>query len=112
MANQVWKPTKEDAVNIRNHAKDYANSGWVKVELGLRCKLRDDSVPYSANYMLVGGFEESDLADFISWADFLKKGVELNPCGNAALDFYVSDRNGLVGNIGVHISAGKITKLD
>lgn len=112
MSNQIWKPTAEDCLNIRNHAKDYANSGWVKLELGLRCKLRDDSVPYSPNIMLVGGFEESDLADFISWADFRKNGVELNTCGNAELDFYVYDRSGLVGNIGVYIGAGKITKLD
>lgn len=101
---KTWKPTADQAREIRDYAKMRSGSGWVKLELGERHNIvNQDDDRSSGNYALFGDFENSDLYDFISWADFRKNGVELTTDGKAELDFYVHDRVELNCNINVTV---------
>lgn len=109
----TWKPTAEQSREIRDYAKMRAGTGWVKLELGEKVNTNLDAcargaVEYTPNVMLFTDDIHNDngsydLADFIQWDEFRKKGVELTEDGQAYLDFYVYDRVELNCNISVHV---------
>ncbi|WCO81990.1 hypothetical protein vBPpSSYP_8 [Pseudomonas phage vB_PpS_SYP] len=91
---KTWKPTAEQAKEIRNYAKMRAGTGWVTLELGE--KVNDEKS--SANIMLLtadiyNDKNSFDQNDFIVWERFRKEGVPLASNGQAFLDFYVYDKN-------------------
>ncbi len=96
------KITKEAARIIRETCEAACRKeGQVlrRIEAGKRCALTLKVDP-SINIRIVDktkDWEDSDLFDFVSWAEF-KKGVPDEGDGNALVDFYCYDREGLCTN--------------
>jgi hypothetical protein len=113
----TWKPTPEECKLIRKSAENYARKR-VKLEVGTRYNVNDSTVPESSNLYLVTqdrkGWNDTDLADTISWSDFKKNGVPLTLQGEALVDFYVyslgSDGE-LETNVCVRYSLGRIQEV-
>lgn len=109
---KMWKPTADECKKIRDYTKQEVRA-LSRMELGTRINTQDTSETVSSNIAIVAkteNWQDTDLADLISWADF-RKGVELTEDGRAILDFYCYSREGLETNISVYYKDGAIFKL-
>lgn len=106
------KPNREECRIIRKAAEDACRKEGqrlVRVEAGKRCALTLDVEP-SINIFLVDptpDWEDSDLFDFVSWADF-KRGFDAHGSGGGMVDFYCYDREGLCTNIQARFDGGRL----
>nr|DAF93631.1 MAG TPA: hypothetical protein [Myoviridae sp. ctshb19] len=108
----VWKPTAEQCAQIRAVAKRGC-SGLRRIELGTRVSLTDHELPTSINVARVAKtekWEDTDLFDMRTWADF-RKGVELTDDGRAVLDLFLYDQWGLDSHAIVYYKDGAIVKV-
>jgi len=108
---RTWKPTPAQLKLIREYCAkvERRTPGQVVLEVGERLNLDDGRV--SANLYLVtrdSGWDDTDLHDYVSWAEFRSYGVPLNHQGKAMVDFYISSRSfdgrgELLGNAQVYV---------
>lgn len=105
---KVWKPTIHEKRAIRTVAATSENrlGSTVHIEIGERYPLTRAGDP-SINVLLVGGVEDSDLNQPVSWTE-LDRGVPLDSNGAAVVDFYVyeklvGDHGDLLTNVQAHV---------
>ncbi len=103
------RPTADEFAAIRTAAKQVTTRTVHHVELGKRYGFKVDHAP-SINLLQVDvtkDWEESDLDDFVSWADFRAAGIPSDD-GRATVDFYVYSSEGLEGNCQAVFIGGRL----
>jgi hypothetical protein len=115
----IWKPTKVECELIKKAAvmESSPHSSRVTLEPGIRYNREpgNDSKPESINIALVtamtdGSWDDTDLSEHTTWMDF-KRGVELTADGKAIVDFYIYNRDGLLGNVIANYEDGKLASI-
>ncbi|MNE35312.1 hypothetical protein D3C80_1290640 [compost metagenome] len=113
----LWIPSREDIALIKHYASEETGlaAGRLILEPGAKFNIDDDDVITNINIALVtkctdDSWEDTDLFSCYELTEF-KKGVELTADGKAIIDFYVSNKDGLHGNVAVYYSAGRIDKI-
>ena len=106
----IWKPKASDLKSIRAYA---AKSEWLKPNaLIIEAAFREntDTGQTDLNVLALGGFEQTDLSDFLPWSSFRGYPVKLTDDGKAEVDFYVKKRPGpwesegeLLTNVQAHV---------
>lgn len=114
-----YKITQVEADAIRSVARRVSGYSHVRLDVGIREHLTDDTRPRNVNIALVSDlptWEDTDLFDYQPWADF-RKGVELTADGRGTVDIYVmtaplfgGDAE-LLDNITAHFEGGRLARV-
>lgn len=112
-----WIPSREDIALIKQAASTETGLalGRLILEPGARFNIDDESLERNINIALVTKFsndswDDTDLDSPYDLVEFLR-GVTLTDDGKAIIDFYVSNKDGLHGNVVVYYSAGRIDRI-
>lgn len=112
-----WIPSREDITLIKQAASTETGlaAGRLILEPGARFNIDDEDVNTNINIALVtkstdDSWEDTDLFSCYELTEF-KRGVTLTDSGAAIVDFYVSNKDGLHGNVTVYYSDSKIQKI-
>lgn len=126
MTPKIWKPTQAECDLIKRAAslesEPKVSVGALRLEPGIRYNLNEGPYLQTINIAALSSgkaMEETDLADFGTWAEF-RAGVKLTEDGRAIVDFYIvprseamAQRTGerLLGNVVVFYEGGQITQI-
>jgi hypothetical protein len=112
-----WIPSREDIALIKQAASTETGlaAGRLILEPGARFNIDDENVERNINIALVtkcadDSWDDTDLDSPYDLTEF-KRGVTLTDNGAAIVDFYVSNKDGLHGNVTVYYSDNKIQKI-
>ena len=116
-----WIPSREDIALIKQAASTETGlaAGRLILEPGRRCNIMFDGVDSNINIALVTRQLDAD-EDWPEDTDLecpedltvFKRGVTLTDDGKAIIDFYVSNKDGLHGNVTVYYNDSKIQKIE
>ena len=116
-----WIPSREDIALIKQAASTETGlaAGRLILEPGRRCNILVDDVESHINIATVtrcadidnDWHDDTDLECPEDLTEF-KRGVTLTDDGKAIIDFYVSNKDGLHGNVTAYYSDNKIQKIE
>lgn len=116
-----WIPSREDIALIKHYASVETGlaAGRLIIEPGRRCNIMFEGVDSNINIALVTRqldadeewSEDTDL-ECPDELNVFKRGVTLTDDGKAIVDFYVSNKDGLHGNVTVYYNDSKIQKIE
>ena len=117
----LWIPSSDEITVIKHYASVETGlaASRLILEPGRRCNIVFDDVESSINIALVTRqldideewTDDTDLECPEDLSEF-KKGVTLTEDGKAIIDFYISNKDGLYGNVTVYYSDGIIKKIE